>query len=547
VNGVEQNTRGKMGRGKEKVLAITSAIFLSSAGHLGAQTKVVAPKPARGINLMHQVKKTAPITVPAVTPTPQAREAVPKPVSGVTPVPQKAAPKSIATGSPVPVANDAAPKAARAGYVIPQAKLGNGLQIEDPSGQWGLRLTARFQADYRKFSNDAALADTFAIRRARLGMGLNLPNKFSVFAEGEFASGTGGGGTAQNANLQQGYVEFAPHLASKVRFGQFKAQYSLENMTSPWHLDFMERAFHSQLLQSFAYDRGVMVHGTPFLGAYYGLSMTNGVANNIDELQKTGPDARADGKDFIFRLTANAAPWIENAESVIHIGGDWRRAKVANAAGSASASGYVAASFITEARGLTFFVPEAFNSPVPTMSDEITRTIMGGEFALAWRGLKFQTEQYVANYKGSASGAGFSRDIKAGYLSVNWLVTGEYFSDAYGNGVFGRIRPEQDFGSDGWGALQIGARYSYVDAGDFSNTNLIYTGRPATASGTNPNVSSLANKATAVTLGMKWMPDPYAAIFANVIQTNFDTPVGVNGMTLGRERAITLRAALEFF
>ena len=540
-----------MSREKQKIVAFVTAVLWMSAGPVAAQTKVAAPRPVRGIILMPQVKQTVPKTAPVVTPAPQAKEAAPKPAPRVTPVPQstRAGPIGTPAVTPVPQAKEVVTSAARDGYVIPEAKLDNGVQIEDPSGQWGLRLTARFQADYRKFSADAALVDTFAIRRARLGIGLNLPNRVSVFTEGEFAFGSGGGGTAQNANLQQGYVEYAPYAATKVRLGQFKPQYSLENMTSPWHLDFMERAFHAQLLQNFAYDRGVMVHGTPFMGAYYGMSFMNGTANNTDELQRTAADASADNKDLIFRLAANAAPWIENAESVIHVGGDWRTANVANATGSATSNGYLAPSFITEARGLTFFAPEEFNSLAPLMSDEITRTIMGGEFALAWREFKFQTEHHVANYqvKENATGTTFSRDIKAGYLSANWLVTGESFSDAYVNGAFGRIRPKQNFGSGGWGAVQMGLRYSYVDASDFSNSNPINTGRPASSSGTNPNVTSLTNKATAITLGLKWMPDPYAAIFLNVIQTNFDTPVAVNGMNVGRERALTLRAALEFF
>jgi phosphate-selective porin len=451
---------------------------------------------------------------------------------------------------------DSAAKPVRPGYVIPEAKLGNGLQIEDPSGQWALRLTGRFQADYRKFSEDAALADTFAIRRARMGMGLSLPNKFSVFAEGEFASGAAGGGVAQAANLNQGFVDFAPYSSLKFRLGQFKPQYSLENMTSPWHLDFMERALHVQLLQSstqsFAYDRGFMVYGAPFKGGYYGVSLMNGTASNVDEFQKNAAEAKADGKDFIVRLAANVAPLMDSADSIIHIGGDWRTAKVANAPGAAgTTTGYSAASFFTEARGTTFFAPEVFNATGPTtISDEIKRTIMGGELALAWREFKLQTEHHVAKYEGSelATGAVFSRSIKAGYFSANWLVTGENFSDAYANGAFGRIRPKQSLGSGGWGALQAGVRFSYFDAGDFSNANTANTGRPATSNATVfPVVTNFTTKAKGTTLGLKWMPDPYTAIFLNVVQTKFDTPITVNGLSLDKEKAIMLRAAVDFF
>ena len=262
MNSVEPHAQGKMSRANQVVMVFAAAVLWVSACPAKAQTKATAPKPA--------------LTMPV--PAAQDTKALPKP----TP-----------TRTPTLEVKEAAPQAARAGYVIAQAKLGNGLQIEDLSGQWALRLTGRLQADYRQYSDDAALADTFAIRRARLGMGLSLSKKISVYAEGEFASGPAGGGTAQAANLNQGYVEFAPHASAKFRLGQFKPQYSLENMTSPWHLDFMERALNHQLLQSFSYDRGFMVHGIPFPGGYYGVSFMNGTANNTDELQRTAADASA--------------------------------------------------------------------------------------------------------------------------------------------------------------------------------------------------------------------------------------------------------------
>jgi len=50
-----------------------------------------------------------------------------------------------------------------------EASFKNGLVLRDASGDWALRLYARAQLDYRHFSPDEFSADTFSMRRARIG------------------------------------------------------------------------------------------------------------------------------------------------------------------------------------------------------------------------------------------------------------------------------------------------------------------------------------------------------------------------------------------
>ncbi|MEQ6341945.1 MAG: hypothetical protein M3A44_09925 [Gammaproteobacteria bacterium] len=51
----------------------------------------------------------------------------------------------------------------------------DGIYIEDASGNWKLQLNGRVQADYRNYAPDAFAADTFSVRRARLGVKPRLP------------------------------------------------------------------------------------------------------------------------------------------------------------------------------------------------------------------------------------------------------------------------------------------------------------------------------------------------------------------------------------
>ena len=89
----------------------------------------------------------------------------------------------------------------------------------------------------------------------------------------------------------------------------------------------------------------------------------------------------------------------------------------------------------------------------------------------------------------------------------------------------------------GWGALELGLRYSNFDGSDFRSTNPAGTGTlPATS----------ASKADAYTAQIKWLPNPYTRFLINYVHTSFDTPVTVNTVTTDSEKAITLRGQLDF-
>ena len=60
----------------------------------------------------------------------------------------------------------------------------DGLTFEDGTGNWKLQLNGRVQADYRNFSPDDWKADTFSIRRARLGGTFSFLKDFAVRVEG---------------------------------------------------------------------------------------------------------------------------------------------------------------------------------------------------------------------------------------------------------------------------------------------------------------------------------------------------------------------------
>jgi phosphate-selective porin OprO/OprP len=443
---------------------------------------------------------------------------------------------------------------------VPMARLADGVIIEDAAGRWALRATARMQVDYRDFSVADVGAETFSIRRARTGLGFTMGRVFTLFVEAEHSLGANTqSGVPANGVLHQAYMDFALHPALRLRVGQFRPQFGLEATTPTWLVDFQERSLAAALVQApqnnVLFDRGLMISGLPWAGVNYGLSVTNGTGTNLDELDRGREESRAQGKDFSARLTANAAEWLAFDEWVFHGGVSWKSGEQANFCSTSAGvtpCGYRAPSAITEARGVTFFNPRPFNATGSSASaSTVDRIIQGIEAALAYRGLKVQGEVFQANYRGAPpGGAPFDRAIHTGYVATNWLVTGEHFASAYRSGIFGRIRPDNQFATGpggGWGALEAGLRYSWWDASDFQAGSVADVSGVMGGNTLAPAVSQSTNRANAWTVALKWMPTAYVAYMVNYVHTNFGSRVVANDVALDNERALTLRAQFDLF
>jgi phosphate-selective porin OprO/OprP len=434
----------------------------------------------------------------------------------------------------------------------PAASLSNGLGFSDPRGRWNARFTGRVQGDYRTYDPSEAIPSTFSVRRARLGLELTAFKDYTFYVEGEFITGNAQGNTTQGASLTNAYLDLNWFSQARFRIGQFKPPIGLENSAPDVLTDFQERSLTQSLLQNLNYDRGIMVHGVPYKGIYYGVSITDGTGLNLEERNVSNQDVDAEGKDFTARLAVNAAQYVALNDAVLHVGAGYKNGTVSNAAtqGAAGTSGFVAATGRTEAFGTTFFTPQAFNG-VGGVTDatNVDRELIVGELALAWRQFKLQSEYWRADYSGTRLTppvTPFDRTIDAYYVSGFWMITGEAYADSYGgNATFGRVRPRNNFSFEkgaGWGAWEIGARYSKFDAEDFNNGNAQGTGRLGSSAPTTVS----ANEAKAWTLQLKWILNPYTRMLVDYIQTDFNTPVTTNGVVYDTEKAITFRAQFDF-
>jgi phosphate-selective porin OprO/OprP len=417
--------------------------------------------------------------------------------------------------------------------------------IESPNGENSISLTGRVHFDGRFYdynqgdeTSGAASsvgADTFDIRRARIGM----KYKFGKYYSGEVTANTVGTSTDV---LDVGYLDVAWFVKAKFRFGQFKMPFSLEQLTSSNNIGFIERSFVDSFIP--AKERGMQVFGEPVAGMTYALAVSNGTTSTGSSVTGAEADNRVDNKDVIGRFTVNFAELMKNKEAVFHLGAAFSKGD------SPLGTGF--GTFRTEARGATFYT-----QPVIAMTNNqdktLDRTRYNLELAVASGPFKIQSQYVRVDHEftlasSATAGSSVSPEIKTYYVEGLWAITGEKHADRYKAGAFGGIKPTKEFDASTFtgGAWELGARYSALDADDFQNiaTSAVTHGVTTASSG--------YTKAKAYTVGVKFVPNMNTRYMLDFVNSDFESPVAgtstltVNGRTETQEKAVLFRTQFMF-
>jgi len=424
----------------------------------------------------------------------------------------------------------------------------NGFKINSGDGKSNFSVNGRIQADYRYFdtpevasnqliaTQGAANADAFDVRRAYLGAKGTFRNWIN------FEATLDGAGTA--AYLKYYWLETAFSDKLKVRFGQFKPGFGLEQLTSSRFIDMTERDWAATIAPGV--NKGIMVHGTPATGFTYALGYNNGSAGTYiaDSAQKIVGEAsnNGDGKQLTARVTANIAEIMGNKEAIMHIGGSYA---TDNDAPTSAAGSLV---FRTNARGTNFFgtLAKTAGSAIMFNSPDITR--YGLEGIGAWGPVKLQAEyaQMDISEGNTATPSHVDANINASYVNLSYMLTGEKYADAYKSGIMDRMSPKNDFtglDSSGKGAWELGLRYSRFDAHNF------ISGTDYTANSSTPAVDSY-------TAGIKWIVDPNTRFMLDYVYSDFNKWIAGTDATSGaivtgtplmhNEKAINFRSQFDF-
>lgn len=401
----------------------------------------------------------------------------------------------------------------------------DGIVWKSGDGSFQMSINGRIQADYRSFdapnstaagvlkTDNTKSADTFDIRRAYLTV------------KGTFFNNINFEATRDGSDVKYMWLELAYIDQAKVRFGQFKMPFGLEQLTSSRFLDFTERSTVAYIAPGV--DRGIMVHGVPMKGLSYAVAVGNGSQYADQGQNAVEANNGHDGKEWMARGTANISQLAGIDNSILHVGVDYAKSNDLNSGKQ---------SFRTDARGITFF--ETAAAATYAGADQ-TRYALEG--IASYGPVKLQSEYGVSKIEPTT---GSSKEIKAWYASLNWMITGESYSDAYKDGVMDRMRPKNDFvalGAPGFGAWEAGIRYAKFDAKDFIGN--------AGATGTADfDTNKFANDVNSWTAGIKWILNPNTRLMLDYIKTDFDHAIN-SGSTVASydsEKALNFRAQFDF-
>jgi phosphate-selective porin OprO/OprP len=255
---------------------------------------------------------------------------------------------------------------------------------------------------------------------------------------------------AQNPQIKDAWFRFNPvPYFGRIRVGNMREPFSLDNSTSGGNLTFLSRALPTL---AFAPGRniGIAVQNTAFderltwaAGWFWNTASFSDFADAKDALSESI------GNDVTVRVTG-LSRYADEGRELVHLGL------------SVSHQHYNRNSRIRA-------VPETAlidDNLVDTGEFQPERALLiAPELALVAGPWSFQAEYFDTALRLSAAG---SAQLKGAYASASYVFTGESRHYDRAAGVFDGVRPRRKFafGSGGWGAWEAALRLSHVNLND---------------------------------------------------------------------------------
>ena len=398
-------------------------------------------------------------------------------------------------------------------------------QWTDAESGWQFKIRGRFMYDTAYIDSPFAtppnknLGFNSRVRRLRLGVEGPIPGDFGYKAEADFANASVGFGDV--------IMTYAPKGKPwSLTVGNHETFESLEQVSSSRFVSFIERA---QMNDAFGHTRR--------LGLSLGLQdKTNTMRFNAGIFTAHSIDASIDNDGWIGAARATYSP--QALGGMLHFGANFQHREFqSNSSATASTSvGAPSTNQIARYRARPFLqtTGERFvdTGNFAAKSDDI----VGAELAGIFGPLHFAGEAQwtkVNAYKAGDIATGLDAfnggpslivpsddpTFFSWYGEVGYFLTGE--TRGYKNGMWDRTKVKNPFDKGGWGALQINARYDYLDL----DSNKLKNGftNNFTTGVSSPSVSlSRGGKQTGYQLGLIWIPQDYVRFLLQYIHTEVE-------------------------
>ncbi|MCB0221515.1 MAG: hypothetical protein KDH09_17590 [Chrysiogenetes bacterium] len=390
---------------------------------------------------------------------------------------------------------------------------------------WGNR-------DFEVNVNGGPFIDGTEFRRLRLFNAGEINKKVAWKVEIDFAGG--------KAAISSAYMRFRDVAAgTDITIGNQKEPLQLDEMTSANYITFMERSLMSTFYPG--YSVGALLTNNKLLDDK--LSLAAGIFRPGEGRgAASGPGATEDG-DYAITLRATLAPILEDkGEQVVHLGVGYRFHEDPACGGSGSVadpantivfpttpSGAITARECRyRARAGTHATGTYALNTLDFDADSIQQ--LGFELAAQMGIVSVQGEYmlvFVSNdrqFNAALNNTGEPR-FHAWYVQASVFATGEF--RPYSGGKFGRVKPGNGLGKDGFGAIEVAFRVDSVNLTDRAE---------GVAGGNETNY----------TLGVNWYLTPNARIMTNYVLATFDELALAPGLKEGHLQVVQSRFQVDF-
>jgi len=324
------------------------------------------------------------------------------------------------------------------------------------------------------------IMDGHEFRRLRLGVTGDFTSEVSYRAELDFAGGS--------AAVTDVYLKYTGCSFGDWKLGHFKEPFGIEELTSSRFITFIER---DTVSEAFAPSRNV---GLGLANSTDSMNWGVGAFRESDKTGKTMNEAYSATGRFVYR------PWFEDGgKRLLHLGlaASWR-----------NPDGEV----VYEAAPENHFIPVYFETPA---LEADSTTLLGVELAVQQGAFHGQFEWQTAD--NSAPDGGTDTSLDGMSLQAGWFITGESRGYKTDEGVWDRVKPTSNAGSDGGiGAWEVAVRFSTLDLTEGGATDDL-------------NVISAA---------LNWYLNDYTRLMFDVIKPELDA---ADDLTI-----FALRAAFDF-
>jgi phosphate-selective porin OprO/OprP len=302
-------------------------------------------------------------------------------------------------------------------------------------GGWSFKPRGRLQADIGAIhaptpidAGNSHLGVSPELRRFYLGFEGSMPGGFGYRVEADFANST--------VSLTDVYLTYKASKQLTFTVGQHKPFGGLEELTSDLYTSMMERAAFSS---AFNFERRLGIsatYATDTFIAQGGVFTDDVAALNVDNAKSWGVDGRV-----------VVMPKIGGG--TLHLGVS---AHVRDLKGPAASVRYSARPFLH--------------------TTDVRLVDTGSFLASGERSFGAEAAYVAGRFHATAEGYMLTAlrpnlpdpTFRGAYGEVGFLLTDD--ETAYKGGVYERIRPKNPLGKGGFGALQVNARYDWIDLTD---------------------------------------------------------------------------------